>query len=79
MSTKRKKTSMADSPTGSIQRPNIEDIKRQFEEPSQPVVSSDAEQDDSITGVISIKNLKAEGDDGAKEDDDSPTKSATTG
>ena len=79
MSTKRKKTSMADSPTGSIQRPNLEDIKRQFEEPSQPPVTSEAEPDDSITGVISIKNLKSEGEDGAKEDDDSPTKSATAG
>ena len=78
MSSKDKKPSMANSPTGTLQRPNLEDLKRRFEESSQPPVLSAADQDESITGVISLKNLRSEGDDGAKEDDDSPTKSATT-
>ena len=79
MNTKRKKSSMADSPTGTLQRPDLEALKRRYEESAQPPITSEADHDDSITGVISIKHLRSEGQDDAKEDDDSPTKSATRG
>lgn len=77
MSKKRKKSSLADSPTGTMDRPNVEEVKRQFEESPQPPVAPEAELDESITGVMSVKDLMSEGEDEAKDDDDSPTKSAT--
>ena len=77
MRKKQKRSSLADSPTGTMVRPDVEDIKRQFEEPPQPPVTADVEQDESITGVMSVKDLMSEGEDEAKDDDDSPTKSAT--
>lgn len=79
MSEKPKKRSMADSPTGTITRPNLDELKSQQKEPPQPPVTlPEAEQDTTITGVMYL-NLNREGQDGAKDNDDSPTKSATKG
>lgn len=78
MDKKPKKSTMADSPTGTLPRPNLEDLRSQQKEPSQPrIAPPEAEGDPaSITGIMYINS---EGYDTAKNDDDSPTKSATKG
>lgn len=75
MTKKSKKSKAADSPTGVIPRPNLEDIKSRGKEPPQPPMTMpEFETDESITGVFSVL---AEGEDHAKHADDGPTKSAT--
>jgi hypothetical protein len=78
MDEKPKKPTMADSPTGTLSRPNFEDLKSQQREPAQPRFSVPEDEGDraSITGIMYINS---EGLDAAKNDDDSPTKSATKG
>jgi hypothetical protein len=77
MSSKPKKNTMADSPTGIMPRPHMEDIMAHLKEPVQPPSSlPEIDTDESITGMI---NIEAEGEDHAKHADDGPTKSATQG
>jgi hypothetical protein len=77
MSSKSKKPTMADSPTGMMPRPRMEDIMAHLKEPVQPPSSlPEFDTDESITGMI---NVEAEGEDAAKHADDGPTKSATQG
>lgn len=75
MSNKPKKRTMADSPTGVMNRPQLEDLKSGAKEPPQPPPTlPEFEMDEGVTGAMI---LDAEGEDSAKHADDGPTKSAT--
>ncbi len=77
MTSKPKKPSMADSPTGIMPRPRFEDGVPHLKEPPQPPSTvPELDTDESITGMM---NVEAEGEDAAKHADDGPTKSATQG
>ena len=77
MNDKPKKRTMADSPTGVMPRPHLEDLKSGAKEPPQPPHNMpEFDMDEGVTGVIIVD---AEGEDSAKHADDGPTKSATKG
>lgn len=71
----------ADSPTGVIPRPSLEEIRRHGlakESPQPPLDIPELEGEDpaAITGQFEI-SAPAEGEDHAKHADDNPTKSAS--
>ncbi len=77
MSDKPKKKSLADSPTGVMPRPQLEDLTSGAKEPPQPPANlPEFDTDEGVTGIMYIE---AEGEDSAKHADDGPTKSATKG
>jgi len=77
MSDKPKKKTMADSPTGVMPRPNLEDLTSGAKEPPQPPPTlPEVDSDEGVTGVMIVD---AEGEDSAKHADDGPPKSATKG
>jgi hypothetical protein len=64
------------SKTGVIPRLDLNNIRRR--EPPRPDTLPEFEDDSgSVTGIINLR-AQAEGEDSAKDDDDTPTKSALT-
>ncbi len=74
MTQKRDKKTEAESQTGAIPRMDFKALRRR--EPAKPPTLPEFE--DTQGGITGIIHVRPEGEDSAKDEDDTPTKSALT-